>query len=249
MNTHTNNHTEPFNPSILIPDLNKVLPPERLIIHQGFDYYHVCLKCSLPAQERLKQVGIVDNKVIDAFTLGYVDRTLGSSLPDPRSYNGGSQRGLYQRIGLFKCTGHERFRWALVFPLYDIDGNIIGVYGYWVRQRASQNEAKFVLWDFDDVGIFNPSALQNSEKLLLCSTPLQACQLWSRGYRHAMSLMGHDITYEQVQAIFKDKPVSQIELIQPDDLIDRHQFEQLNLYLKSLGKSCTFIKHPYELNG
>lgn len=249
MNIHTHRNSSLIPKNQVINDIAEITPSEQMMIQQGFDYYHLCLKCSLPAQDLLAQAGINDKAAMSEFSLGYVNRTLGLSLPDPRSFDGGSQRGLYQRIGLFKVTGHEFFRWALVFPLYDIDGNIIGVYGYWVRQRKSQNEGQYILWDWDDVGIFNPAALQNSETLLLCSTPLQACQLWSRGYHHAVSLVGHDITYEQVQSIFKDRPVSQVELIKPDDLIDRHQFEKLNLYLKSLGKSCSFIKHPYELNG
>lgn len=248
INTHIHEHSESLLATQVMTGIEKITPSEQVMIHQGFDYYHLCLKCSLPAQELVTKVGL-DKSAMSEFNLGYVNRTLGLSLPDPRSFDGGSQRGLYQRIGLFKVTGHERFRWALVFPLYDIDGNIVGAYGYWIRKRSSHNEGTFVLWDFHDVGIFNPQAVRTSEKLLICSTPLQACQLWSRGYRHAISLMGHEITYEQVQTIFKDKPVLQVELIQPDDLIDRHQFEQLKLYLTSLGKSCSFIDSPIAING
>lgn len=220
-------------------------PSELPLVRQAIDYYHLCLKCSLPAKKLAKQAGVASEKAFTKFELGYVNRTLGLNLPDARSFEGASQRGLYQRIGLFNVTGHEVFRWALLFPLYDIDGNIVGAYGYWVRKRTNSNDARLVIWNDSDVGVFNPEVITSQSKLLVCSTPLVVCQLWCEGFKSAVSLMAkNEITFEHVKSIFEGSDVKEVQLLDSGDLIEKHQILQLDVYLKSLGIKSSVIKQP-----
>lgn len=232
---------------LLIPatGFDGIEPPELPLVRQAIDYYHLCLKCSLPATKLAKRAGIVSEKAIAKFDIGYVNRTLGLNLPDARSFEGASQRGLYQRIGLFNVTGHEVFRWALLFPLYDIDGNIVGAYGYWVRKRANTNEGRLVLWNDSDVGVFNPESITSQYKPLICATPIVACQLWCQGFKSAISLMvKNEITFEHVKSTFEGSGVKEVELLDSGDLIEQHQIQQLDVYLKSLGIKSSIIKQP-----
>jgi hypothetical protein len=199
-------HTDGF-----VEDLNSQV--QRTLVNQVFDYYcQSILKSSRAINFVKRDLGISDLSFIKQFNVGFSDRTLGLHLPDPESFEGASVRGRLQRLGLLKATGHELFRGAIVFPLKDIEGVIIGAYGFWIGYRPSHLKDAFVVWDCSKTGLFNPNALFDDNELILCKTPIEAAMLWSLGFRNVTSILSHEGSSITLPDVIQCSDIRRVEI-------------------------------------
>ena len=68
-------------------------------------------------------------EAIEAFGVGFSDRTLGTVLPPKSRHRADDVRGRLQCLGVLRSSGHEHFRGALTFPVVDVAGEVVQVYG------------------------------------------------------------------------------------------------------------------------
>lgn len=87
------------------------------LLGQVTGYYHRVLKESADALGYLARRKIGHPKALEAFRLGYADRTLGLRLPDKRRRDGAEIRGRLEALGIFRASGHEHFAGSLVIPV------------------------------------------------------------------------------------------------------------------------------------
>ena len=162
-----------------------------VLLQTVFSFYsEILLSCSRAIQFLHVTIGQFDKSFIEVFNIGFVDRTLGKKLPHSESADGSYTRTKLQRIGLFKPSGHEAFRGAIVVPLFDLDGNIVGNYGIWIGPNYGGKREKTIIWDKRDFGIFNPSSVRAKSTLIFCRTPIEAALLWNLGYQNVISVKG-----------------------------------------------------------
>ena len=102
---------------------------DAALLGRVVDYYHATLKASPEALAYLTARGLDHPEVIDAFRLGYANRTLGYQLPIKQLKAGAEIRGALQRIGVLRESGHEHFNGSLVVPVVTPAGEIAEVYG------------------------------------------------------------------------------------------------------------------------
>lgn len=191
----------------------------KLIIEQVFDYYNMSLKKSRRALEFIENViGIRELSLIDEFSIGFVDRTLGRNIPHRDSYHGGRLRGELQRLGILKANGREAFRGALVFPLFDIDGKPQGIFGVWIGYLPIYSRTYQIIWSEESYTLFNPKVLLTESSWVLCRTPVEASLLWSLGCRKAFSLVCNYDNRSWLKSVIDDYSPAHIELLHHSEL-------------------------------
>lgn len=115
------------------------------VVTQLINFYHVRLCQNLAAMRALKEMGIPES-IVTQYKLGLCDRTLHQHVPDSRSFEGASIRGVLELHGLIRPSGHEELRGCIVVPLYDENGLIAGIFGKRLTQYIRRNGRRFTLW-------------------------------------------------------------------------------------------------------
>jgi DNA primase len=155
---------------------------DQAALRQVLDYYHERLRTNQipPALDYLKKRGIT-GEAMEAFKLGFVDRTLGLRLPQKNRKEGAEIRERLTRMGIFRDTGHEHLRGRIVFPVVAEDGGIGTVYGRAIDDGGKHDRHLFL--PGPQRGIFNASALRSSE-IILCEGIIDALTFWCAGFRN-----------------------------------------------------------------
>jgi DNA primase len=169
-------------------------------------YYHQTLKQTPEPVAYLHGRGITNGRAIDAFRLGYADRSLGARLPSRRVAGGKRLRARLERLGLFRATGHEHFRGSVTVPVPAADGSgqIVDVYG---RKTADHKLRKgtplHTHLNAQGKGVWNVAALGAGDEVVLCGSLWDALSFWSHGYRNVTCMFGSDALTEDLQAAFR----------------------------------------------
>lgn len=154
--------------------------PRRLDL--VFAHYHAALKHTPRALRYLEWRGLTHPKLIDAFQLGFSDRSIGRLLPANETQEGDAMRGALQRLGVLKRNGHERFRGALVIPVLDTEGRVVDIYGRRISPGNRTGTPKHVTLFDPPRGVFNLPALAAHREVILCQSFIDALTLWGIGY-------------------------------------------------------------------
>ena len=168
---------------------------ESLVISQALDQYSDVLLKSPYYQVKLESLGVSDLSVISRFGVGYVDRTLPQLLPHPKSFDGSSIRGMFQRCGLLAPNGREVFRAAFTFPFKNLSNEVIGLSGHWETKGKCNKEPYVINWSGNELGVFNLRVIQElsvvnePSKVIFCQNALDACRLLSLGYENVVALV------------------------------------------------------------
>ena len=93
------------------------------------DYYHESLKQSPEALDYLAGRGLKSSEMVERFSLGFSNRTLGYRLPAKNRAAGAEIRGHLQNLGILRESGHELMNGSVVFPIFGEDGEVLGLYG------------------------------------------------------------------------------------------------------------------------
>lgn len=163
---------------------------DGLVIGQVVDYYTETLRSHAKAQAFLQHRGLCHADLLTQFRLGFADRSLGLQLHKLDYLQEETVRGALQRVGLLKVSGHELFRGALVFPMFDQDGQILGGYGRRITPKLTSQSAYHVHWHFEHSGFFNQKAVFEFTELILCKSPIEALTWWCHGHRNVAAILG-----------------------------------------------------------
>jgi DNA primase len=109
--------TQPLMEELAAPD-----EADSVVLSRVASYYHATLKESAEAIAYLEGRGLKHAEMIDAFQLGYGNRTLGYRLPAGQVKAGAALRGQLQRLGVYRSSGHEHFYGCVTVPLFDAQG-------------------------------------------------------------------------------------------------------------------------------
>ncbi len=127
-------------------------------------------------------------EALDAFRIGFADRTLGYRIPHSRTAEGARVRGRLRDLGVIKASGHEHFRGCLTFPILDGAGQVGEVYG---RRLDSHATPRHLYLPGPHRGVWNPVGFE-AEELIVCESIIDALTLWCAGFRHVTAAYGVD---------------------------------------------------------
>jgi DNA primase catalytic core len=180
---------------------------DAALLNQVADYYHATLKQSPEALAYLEARGLTGaatSEAIDAFKLGYANRTLGLRLPEKTRKAGAEIRARLERLGVYRASGHEHLNGSLIVPLFDAAGNVVDLYGRKIRDDLRAGTPMHLYLPGPHRGLFNRAALAEGacEELIVCEALIDALSFWCAGYRNVTSAYGVEgVTDELIDAI------------------------------------------------
>jgi len=177
-------------------------------LQQVMAFYHDTLKQSPEVQDYLKQRGLDDVALIDHFKLGFSNRTLGLHLPQKNRQAGAKLRGLLQKIGIYRDSGHEHFNGSLVIPVIN-DNQVMEVYGRKIIDRLRKGTPKHIYLPGPHEGVFNRDGLLGDE-IILCESLIDALTFWRWGFRRVTCSYGTSGFTEALLQCFIDKKIKRV---------------------------------------
>ena len=172
------------------------------LLNEVVGFYHAALKQTPEALAYLEARGLVHGELIDAFRLGYADRTLGYRLPSVTTKAGLDVRARLKGLGVLRQSGHEHLRGSLVIPITGAHGRVANLYGRKIRDDLRAGTPDHLYLPGPHRGVFNLAAFAASDELILTEALIDALTFWTAGYRHVTSAYGASgFTDELLEAI------------------------------------------------
>jgi DNA primase catalytic core len=224
----------------------KLAPPvsfdadDQKLFEQVLGYYRERLKENPAALEYLKSRGITA-EAVEAFGIGFADRTLGLRLPHKNRAEGEAIRTRLQKIGLYRESGHEHFNGCVVFPIRDESGAVAEVYG---RKIGPQKNKIYHLYlPGPHRGLFNPEALKSPE-IILTESVIDAVTFWCAGLRNVTCIWGTEGFTNDHEEAFRKHRTQKVTLAYDRDKAGDRAAERDAERLQAVGIECLRILFP-----
>jgi DNA primase catalytic core len=169
------------------------------------------------------QRGIHDNQSLKDFSVGYANGTLLNILPEDEEI-----RKSLQKIGILNSKGKEIFYNCVVFPLYDINGSIVNLYG---RNIDDNCNIKHLYLPGKRSGLVNRQAAKRSQTLILTESIIDALTLYDQGFKNVMPLYGVNGLIDD-HLFFFNRKIKEAYLVFDADDAGRRAAESVSLQLK-----------------
>ncbi len=221
---------------------------DQKLMNQVIDYYHRCLKQTPEAFEYLNARGINNPELIDAFKLGYSNRTLGLRLPEKTRKAGAEIRARLEKLGIYRTSGHEHLNGSLVVPVLDERGDVQGAYGRKLLDNLRPGTPLHLYLPGPHKGLWNRQALKASKEIILCEALIDAMTFWCAGYRNVTAAYGvNGFTPDMLEAFRQNKIERVLIAYDRDEAGDRGAAEVAEL-LKGNGMECWRIMFPHGMD-
>ncbi|MBS2936866.1 toprim domain-containing protein [Nocardioides sp. J2M5] len=200
-------------PSLVEPDAG-----DAELLGMVVGHYAEALAGHSDALAFLARRRIDDPEAIEAFRIGFGDRTLGYRIPHSRTADGARVRGRLRDLGVIKTSGHEHFRGCLTFPILDAAGQVGEVYG---RRLDPHATPQHLYLPGPHRGVWNPAGFE-AEELIICESIIDALTLWCAGFRHVTAAYGvYGWTPDHQQALVEHGIKRTLIAFDGDDAGDR----------------------------
>jgi len=220
---------------------------DHALFKQVLDYYRERLLQSKPALEYLEGRGI-GREAIEAFGIGFADRTLGLRLPHKNRKDGAAVRERLTKLGLYRESGHEHFNGCVVFPILDESGNVAEIYG---RRMGKQKSGIYHLYlpgphrGLLNASAFDTPALSGSKgEVILTESVIDALTFWSAGLRNVTCIWGTEGFTEDHLTALKAKKTRRVFLAYDSDEAGDRAAERDASRLGSIGIDCLRVGFP-----
>jgi DNA primase len=219
---------------------------DQALLTEAVAYYQATLTQSPEALAYLDKRGLAHPEVIEAFGLGYANRTLGYQFPSKVVKAGAALRGALQRIGLLRASGHEHLVGSLVVPLRDADGRPVGLYGRKIAPNAKlrAGTALHLYLPGPHRGVFNEAGLVGQEEVILCEALLDALTFWCAGYRNVTSAYGVEGFTDELLAALHRHGVKRVLIAYDADEPGNGAADKLAPKLMAEGFECYRCRFP-----
>ena len=217
---------------------------DRALLLQVTHYYHEALKNSPDALKYLQGRGLTSSEMIEQFQLGFANRTLGYGLPEKNRVAGAELRGRLQRLGIFRESGHEHFNGSLVIPVFNLEGEVVEMYGRKITRALRENTPLHSYLPGPLRGVWNEQALIVSKEIILCEALVDALTFWCAGYRHVTASYGVNGFTEDHRAAFQKHGTKRIYIAYDRDDAGEQAAERLAEELMAMGKECFRVQFP-----
>jgi DNA primase len=153
-------------------------------------HYHERGKANGKVAAYLESRGLAHPQLVDRFSIGVADRTLGLRLPEKKLKAGAAIRGRLQALGILReGSGHEHLVGRLVIPVFDAAGDVVQIYGRVIRTDLRPGTPDHLYLPAPQRGIFHRQALASTE-VILCESMLDALTFWCAGFHQVTATYG-----------------------------------------------------------
>ena len=227
-----------------LPPLIEHTADDRKLLAIVVSYYHETLKQSPEAQQYLLKRGLQSAEMVERFRLGFANRTLGYRLPDSNRVAGAEQRGRLQRLGIYRESGHEHFNGSVVIPIFDLQGDVVGMYGRKITPNLRAGTPDHLYLPGAHRGVWNEQALAVSKDIILCEALIDALTFWCAGYRNVTTSYGVNGFTEEIKAAFEKHGTQRIFIAYDRDEAGERAAEEHAAQLMAMGIECFRVQFP-----
>ena len=148
--------------------------------------------------------------MIGHFKLGFANRKLGLTLPDKNRKAGADLRGRLQRLGILRAeSGHEHMNGSVVFPIFSLAGDVLGMYGRKINDNLREGTPMHLYLPGPHRGVWNEEALLASKEIILCESIIDALTFWCAGFRNVTASYGVNGFTDDHRAAFQKHGIQQ----------------------------------------
>ena len=218
---------------------------DRETLRDVVDFYHRTLKESPEALRYLESRGLAHAEMIDAFRIGFANRTLGLTLPDRNRKAGAELRGRLERLGILRAeSGHEHFNGSVVFPIIDATGDVLGMYGRKITPGLREGTPLHLYLPGPHRGVWNEQALEASKEIILCESIIDALTFWCAGFRNVTASYGVNGFTEDHREAFRKRGVRNVWIAYDRDAAGDAAAAELKEELRKLGIGSHRVLFP-----
>jgi DNA primase catalytic core len=230
-----------------VPKLPPLFGPtagDQAVLGIVVSYYHETLKNSPQAQQYLVQRGLQSSEMVKQFRLGYSNRTLTYRVPDKNRKQGEEQRGRLENLGILRRTGHEHFNGSVVIPIFNLQGEVVEMYGRKITRALRENTPLHSYLSGPLRGVWNEEALVASKQIILCEALIDALTFWCAGYRHVTASYGVNGFTDDHRTAFRKHGTKKIYIAYDRDDAGERAAQLLAKELMAMGLECFRVQFP-----
>ena len=229
-----------------LPPLIDATADDKKLLRTVVDYYHRTLKDAPEAQQYLIKRGLQSGEIIDRFKLGYANRSLCLHLPVWNRAAGESQRTRLKELGILRNQkpGHEHFNGSLVIPIFNLDGEVVEMYGRKMTPKLRPGTPDHTYLPGPHRGVWNEEALIASKEIILCEALIDALTFWVAGYRNVTASYGVNGFTADHRAAFERHGTERVYIAYDRDEAGDKAAAKLAEELMGMGIECFRVQFP-----
>ena len=158
------------------------------LLNRCIEFGHTTFTEDNRAMAYLNKRGIDSNELFSDFKVGFTNGTLLNVLP-----NSGEVINQLKELGILNSKGTELFYGCVTFPLYDLHGEPVGLYGRRLPEFTKGNNAEHlylpVLQDCSK-GLFNRQAAKANNTVILTEAIIDSITLINSGIQNVIPCYG-----------------------------------------------------------
>ncbi|WP_080507502.1 DNA primase [Bryobacter aggregatus] len=209
------------------------------------EFYHKTLKESPEALRYLESRGLTNAEMVGHFKLGFANRKLGLTLPDKNRKAGADLRGRLQRLGILRAeSGHEHMNGSVVFPVFSLAGEVLGMYGRKITPGLREGTPLHLYLPGPHRGVFNEEALVVSKEIILCESIIDTLTFWCAGFRNVTCSYGVNGFTDDHRAAFQKHGTRSVWIAYDRDEAGDAAAERLKEELDKLGITSHRVLFP-----
>jgi DNA primase catalytic core len=229
-----------------LPPLIDATADDKKLLGTVVDYYNRTLKDSPEAQRYLVKRGLESSEIIDRFRLGYANRSLCLHLPASNRAAGEAQRTRLKELGILRNQkpGHEHFNGSLVIPVFNLDGEVMEMYGRKITPNLRAGTPDHTYLPGPHRGVWNEEAFLASKEIILCEALIDALTFWVAGYRSVTASYGVNGFTADHRAAFERHGTERVYIAYDRDEAGDKAAAKLAEQLMEMGIECFRVQFP-----
>jgi DNA primase catalytic core len=157
----------------------------RKLLARVIEFYHTAFGEDPRAAQYLESRGITDKSVFSAHKIGFANGTLLNALP----FEGDVNRQL-KDLGVLTAKGNEHFYGYVTFPLFDANGDPVGIYGRRIDEMVTGEVAGHLYLPGARSGLFNRQAAKAHKEIILTESIIDSLTLINAGIKNTIPCYG-----------------------------------------------------------
>jgi hypothetical protein len=175
-------------------------------------------------------------EAVNVFKLGFANRTLGYRIPPQETAAGRELKARLQALGVLRqTTGHEHLNGCVVFPIQDVAGRVVQLYGRKLAPKLLAATPRHLYLAGPQRGVWNAAAVVPGGDLIVCEALLDALTLWCHGWRNVTASYGVNGFSPDHWALIAERKPGRIVIGYDADTAGHAQAEALAHELAAIG--------------
>ena len=200
------------------------LSPERCnqLLQKVISFYEKTFADVPEGRQYLESRGITDAGLFSQHRMGYCNGTLTNILPEKSPI-----WNELKELGILFDNNQERFTGCIVVPVFDVEGNIITLYGrYTEKQSAETNKVHMFLPDRSK-GIWNITSIKTYPKVIIVESIIDGLSTQMAGHHNVIAINGNSSFNNGEVDLFRNHGVGHITFLLDGDDPGKEATERL----------------------